>query len=68
MSSISKANTMKRKTERKKELADLENLLKVAREKRRKLVQIIPNHTDISQKLRPTIGASAIQQFLYFVM
>ena len=39
MSLISKANAMKRKnSKRKKELADLENSLKVAREKHRKLV------------------------------
>ena len=69
MSLISKANAMKRKSlEKKKELADLENSLKVARGKRRKLVYIISNHIDISQKLCSTIGASAVQQVLYFVM
>ena len=39
MSLISKVNAMKHKSsQKKKELADLENLLKVAREKHRKLV------------------------------
>ena len=47
---ISKANAAKRKSsEKKKEIKDLENSLKFAREKRRKLVQIIPNYIDIMQ-------------------
>ena len=60
---------MKRKSlEKKTELADLENSLKVARGKRRKLVYIISNHIDISQKLCSTIGSSAVHQFFFFIM
>ena len=64
MSLISKVNPMKLKSlEKKKELADLENLLKVAREQRRKLVQIILNHIHISQKLCSTIGLPQFRNF-----
>ena len=51
MSLISKANAVKPKSskKKKKEIKDLENSLKFAREKCRKLVQIIPNYIDIMQ-------------------